>query len=141
MIRTQLTTIMSSKKPVCLIIGAGPGIGYSVARKWTQQGYQVVIVRRSELSQDVLDQECCPGVIAMRGDVTDKKRMKEIVNEVETKYGSIQTLIYNAGSWIMKNYESLKVEELEHLMKISCSGLLVAAQTICPRYISTYIIN
>ena len=124
---------MSSKKPVCLIIGAGPGIGYSVARKWTQGGYQVVMVRRSEVSQDVLDKECCPGVIAMTGDVTDQKRMEEIVNEIDANHGSIQTLIYNAGSWIMKNYENLSVEELEHQMKISCSGLLVAAQTVCPR--------
>ena len=126
---------MSSRKPVCLIIGAGPGIGYSVARKWAKQEYQVVIVRRSDISQDVLDKECCPGIIAMKGDVTDQRRMEEIVNEVEAKYGAIQTLIYNAGSWIMKNYENLKVEELEHLMKISCSGLLVAAQIICPRFV------
>ena len=37
-----------SSKPVCLIIGAGPGLGYSFAKKWSANGYKVVIVRRSE---------------------------------------------------------------------------------------------
>ena len=69
----------------------------------------------------------------MKGDVTDRTRMTEIVDEIETKYGKIQTLIYNPGGWIMKNYENVSVEELENLFKICVSGLLVAAQIICPR--------
>jgi len=70
----------SNNKPVCLIIGAGPGIGYSVARKWSSNGHQVVVVRRSEIAQDVLDREIGPGVVAVRADVTDQDGMKAAVD-------------------------------------------------------------
>ena len=121
--------------PVCLIIGAGPGIGYSCCRKWSENGFKIVIVRRSEVSQETLDAECCPGVTAMVGDVTDQDRMKTIVEEVESSFGPITHLIYNAGSWIMKNYENLTVSELETQFKISVSGLLVVSQLVCPRLV------
>ena len=32
---------MSSAKPVCLVLGGGAGIGYSVARRWAKEGHQV----------------------------------------------------------------------------------------------------
>jgi len=124
-----------SQKPVCLIIGAGPGIGYSVARKWSSNGHQVVVVRRSEIAQDVLDRDISPGVVAVQADVTDQDRMKVAVDEVEAKYGRIQTLIYNAGYGVWKNYETCTVEEFEKCYSINATGLLVAAKIICPRMV------
>ena len=44
-----------SKLPVCLVLGAGPGIGYSVARKWAANGYQVVVTRRGHLGKEELE--------------------------------------------------------------------------------------
>ena len=35
-------------KPVCLVIGAGAGIGGNVARKFAQEGYHSVLCRRSD---------------------------------------------------------------------------------------------
>ena len=34
---------MTSSKPVCLVLGGGAGIGYSVARRWAKEGHQVNI--------------------------------------------------------------------------------------------------
>ena len=102
-----------SSKPVCLVVGGGPGIGYSVARKWAANGYQVVLTKRGALNQQELERDCCKGVVALQADVTDEKRMKEVVEEVESKYGQIQTLVYNAGSGVFKKYDSLTVAELE----------------------------
>ena len=35
-------------KPVCLIIGAGAGIGGNVGRKFAQEGFHAVLCRRSD---------------------------------------------------------------------------------------------
>ena len=35
-------------KPVCLVIGAGAGIGGSVGRRFAQEGYHAVLCRRSD---------------------------------------------------------------------------------------------
>ena len=125
-----------SSKPVCLVVGGGPGIGYSVARKWAANGYQVVLTKRGALNQQELERDCCKGVVALQADVTDEKRMKEVVEEVESKYGPIQTLVYNAGSGVFKKYDSLTVAELERSFAINTSGLLIAAKLICPKMVA-----
>ena len=35
------------KKPVCLVIGAGAGIGGNVAKKFASEGYHAFLARRS----------------------------------------------------------------------------------------------
>ena len=35
-------------KPVCLVIGAGAGIGGNVGRRFAQGGYHAVLCRRSD---------------------------------------------------------------------------------------------
>ena len=40
-------------KPVCLVLGAGAGIGGTVATKFAQEGYHSCLCRRSD--QDGLD--------------------------------------------------------------------------------------
>lgn len=126
---------MSSAKPVCLVLGGGAGIGYSVARRWAKEGHQVVVTRRGEVSQDVMDKECHPGVVAIAADVTDQVRMEAVVKEVEARFGIIKTLIYNAGSGVFKKYDSLTVAELEKSFAINTSGLLIAAKLCAPRMI------
>ena len=119
-----------SSKPVCLIIGAGPGLGLSFASKWAENGYQIVIVRRSEGS--MVDD---PDIVAIQADATDQDRMKVVVDEVESKYGPVQTMIYNAGSWILKNYEEVTIKELENQFSVAVTGLLIAAKIVCPRMV------
>ena len=84
------------------------------------------------MAEDVLARDCCPGVVALQADVTDEARMKAVVEEVETRFGRIQALVYNAGSGIFKRYEDLSVAELEKCFAINTSGLLIAAKLICP---------
>ena len=50
-----------SKKPVCLILGAGAGIGGNVGKKFAKEGYHTVLARRSDeegLNKLVTDKPC-----------------------------------------------------------------------------------
>ena len=40
--------MMTSGRPVCLIAGAGPGIGQAVARRFAKEGFTIVAVRRNK---------------------------------------------------------------------------------------------
>src|SRR5260370_40449662 len=47
--RTMIIEEKSNMKPVCLVIGAGAGIGGNVARRFAQEGYHACLCRRSDL--------------------------------------------------------------------------------------------
>eukprot|EP00092_Neocalanus_flemingeri_P009013 GFUD01009698.1.p1 GENE.GFUD01009698.1~~GFUD01009698.1.p1 ORF type:complete len:229 (-),score=63.90 GFUD01009698.1:142-828(-) len=122
-------------KPVCLVLGGGSGIGYSVARKWADMGHQVVVTRRSQVNKEDLEKEVGAGVVAKQCDVANKAQMEKMVDEVEAQFGPVATLIYNAGSGVFKTYDALTVEEFEKCMSINTTGLLIAAQIVCPRMV------
>ena len=44
----QLSFQMSLSRGVCLIAGAGPGIGQAVARRFARDGFKIVAVRRNK---------------------------------------------------------------------------------------------
>src|SRR5258708_27605402 len=46
--RTMIIEERSNMKPVCLVIGAGAGIGGTVARRFAQEGYHACLCRRSD---------------------------------------------------------------------------------------------
>ena len=75
------------------------------------------------------------GIVAIQADATDQDRMKVVVDEVESKYGPVQTMIYNAGSWILKNYQEVTIKELENQFSVAVTGLLIAAKIVCPRMV------
>ena len=60
-------------KPVCLVLGAGAGIGGTVAKKFAQEGYHSCLCRRSD--QDGLDR---------------------LVSNIEEKGGSASGYLINA---------------------------------------------
>ena len=60
----SLVRVRMSGKGVCLVVGGGPGIGYSVARRWAGAGHQVVVTRRAAVTQQEMERDCGPGVQA-----------------------------------------------------------------------------
>lgn len=51
------SSLATSRPPVALVVGVGDGIGASLCRKYLQESYQVVAVRRSEGGLDELSEE------------------------------------------------------------------------------------
>mmetsp|Transcript_18085 Transcript_18085/g.22227 ORF Transcript_18085/g.22227 Transcript_18085/m.22227 type:complete len:196 (-) Transcript_18085:412-999(-) len=124
---------MATNSKVCLVLGAGPGLGYSLGKKWANMGHQVVVTRRRASDQEEIRNNIGENVVAMECDVTSAKQTEELVNAVEKDYGPIDTLLYNAGSGVFKTYENLSLDEFEKSFATNATGLLIAAQIICPR--------
>ena len=121
--------------PVCLIVGCGPGIGYSLARAWGAQGHQAVMVRRSATSQQEVQDLVGGGAVAVQCDITNQEQTKLMVERVEKEFGPIETLLYNAGAGVWKKYNEVSLAEFDRCMESNTRGLLIASQAICPRMV------
>lgn len=80
---------MTSDLKVALITGGNRGIGLAIAKKFKEDGYQVVITHRSGNSPVEFD-----GIVM---DVTDSESVNTAIATVEKKYGRIDVLVANAG--------------------------------------------
>ena len=91
-------------KPVCLIIGAGAGIGGHVAKRFARGGYHAALCRRT--GQEGLDQ-LTADIQAEGGSASgyllnavEPETLENQVRLVEQELGPIEVLIYNLGAQI-----------------------------------------
>ena len=91
-------------KPVCLVIGAGAGIGGNVAARFAREGYHAVLCRRS----DAQGLERLVGQIIDHGgtasghllNAIEENSIEERVAAVEAEVGPIEVAVYNLGAQI-----------------------------------------
>lgn len=121
-------------KPVCVIVGVGPGNGASFARKFRQQGYQVVILARNEAYLAELSRQL-DGAPFYSCDVTNVSQVEAVFQNILRQFGEVDTLIYNAGAGQFKNVEDTTVEEFERSWQINALGCFVACKQLLPAMI------
>jgi NAD(P)-dependent dehydrogenase (short-subunit alcohol dehydrogenase family) len=125
---------MKMTKPVCVIVGVGPGNGASFARKFRQQGYQVVILARNEAYLAELSRQL-DGAPFYSCDVTKVTQVESVFQKILRQFGEVDTLIYNAGAGQFKNVEDTTVEEFERSWQINALGCFVACKQLLPAMI------
>ena len=124
-------------QPVCLIIGAGAGIGGHVAKRFAQEGYHAALCRRTD--QQGLDQLVAtiePNGGSASGyllNAVEENTIEERIRAVEAEVGPIEVVIYNLGAQIGdRTLEDTPAKTFELGWRMGTFGLFRAAQTVCP---------
>ncbi|MCB9744000.1 MAG: SDR family NAD(P)-dependent oxidoreductase [Alphaproteobacteria bacterium] len=118
-------------RPVCVVIGVGPGNGEAFARRFAAEGYAVALLSRSTGFTSALAGEL-EDALAYACDVTDLGALRATFSRIQEQLGPVQVLVYNAGSGVFKDPERSTAEDLELSWQINARGLLVAAQQVMP---------
>lgn len=88
------------RRPIALVAGASRGLGLAVARELGNAGQRVVITARTaddlRRATALLDAEGVSAIARVQ-DVGDAAAARELVADVETEHGPIETLITVAG--------------------------------------------
>ncbi len=123
-------------KKVCLVIGAGAGIGGSVGRKFAQEGYHAALCRRSD--EEGLN-KLVQGIEAEGGSASghlvnavEEDAIENLVAEVE-KIGPIDVVLFNLGAQIgNRSLEDTALKTFELGWKMACFGLFRLAKVLVP---------
>ena len=124
-------------KPVCLVLGAGAGIGGTVAAKFAKEGYHSYLCRRSD--QEGLDRLI--GNIKEAGgeasgclmNAIEENSIEETITMIEKDIGPIEVLVYNLGAQTgMKLLDQTSYKEFEWGWRMASFGLFRAAKVLCP---------
>lgn len=120
------------KKPVCVVIGVGPGNGAAIARRFAAEGYGVALVARSpELIQEIT-RELGPPAKAYACDAADPASLTTTLKLIQNDLGDVDVLVYNAGSGVWGTVEEISTEGFEASWRVNALGALVAAQQVIP---------
>ncbi|RMZ66264.1 short chain dehydrogenase reductase SDR [Pyrenophora seminiperda CCB06] len=104
----------ANSRKVALITGAGQGIGAAIAEALAMSGASIAIL---DLNVDKLDQtkKTCLAhgvkVEAFGCDVTDKARVGEVLEQVQSQLGPIDVLVNNAGIFDQRPFLMSKFDD------------------------------
>jgi 3-oxoacyl-[acyl-carrier protein] reductase len=82
---------------VVVITGASGGIGAAIARAFANEGARVVLHYRSRRAK--IEGELATDCLAVRADLTREAEARRLFAAAANRFGRIDTLIANAGSW------------------------------------------
>ena len=120
--------ILNYMQNICLIIGAGAGIGGNVAKVFANDGYHVYLTRRSDENglKKLIDQINTAGGKASGKllNAVQDNTIEELVHDVERDIGPVSVVIYNLGAQIgNKKLEDLTLKQFDLGFKMGTSGI------------------
>lgn len=120
---------------ICVVVGAGPGVGLAVAKRFGREGFQLALVaRRAEaLAQYTAELEQTGlAAYAFPADAADFASLAQALAQIKAQHGSPEVLVYNAALIKPEPPSTLPVENLTAAFRVNVAGALVCAQQVIP---------
>jgi NAD(P)-dependent dehydrogenase (short-subunit alcohol dehydrogenase family) len=108
-----------------LITGASSGIGETTAKLFADRGWNVVASARDTSRIGAWADR--PNIARLAMDVTDEAQVQAAVAEAIGLFGTLDTLVNNAGAGVAGAFEAVPAEDLRHIFEVNLFG---AARTI-----------
>lgn len=126
---------MSDEQPVCLVMGAGAGIGGHVGARFAQEGYHSVLVRRSDKAglDKLVDQIKSDGGAASGFllDASEDDAIENMVASVEKNIGPIEVVVFNLGAQIgNRDLADTSLKAFELGWRLACFSLFRLAKAV-----------
>ncbi len=103
---------------VCLVTGAGGGLGRADAIRLAEEGGKVVVTDVNVAGGEETAQLAGNGAIFIKQDVTDEHGWQQVLKQTADHFGKLNVLVNNAGIVIVKTVESTTTEEWRRLHAI-----------------------
>ena len=133
---------MGSRRGVCLVVGAGDGLGSAVARAFAAEGLAVCITRRArnlERLEALTDEIRAAGgeAHAFGCDARDESEVMSLFERIEAEIGPLEVVVFNIGANVRFPIVETTSRVFTKVWEMACfAGFLAgreAARVMAPR--------
>lgn len=121
---------------VAIVTGGSKGIGFATAKKFVEEGAQVVICARGEkqlqVAKDSIFAQTGKQILAIRADVSKEKDCQLLIAQTLEKFGRIDILVNNAGTAAANPFEQVTTEGWQHDLDLKLFGAIHCAKLVIP---------
>lgn len=123
-------------RPVCAIIGAGEGLGCSLAAKFAGEGFDIALVSRSEAGSSAAAAAATQVKAAVNfyaADALQPETIEQALHQSMSDMGEIEVLIYNVrDQFLLREPLDMTYAELNEAFHIEVVGAFAAAKAVLP---------
>ena len=113
---------MGIEQKVAVITGASQGIGAALVKAYRDRNYRIVATARSIRPSN--DDE----ILAVPGDIADRKTAERAISEGMARFGRIDTLVNNAGIFIAKPFTQYTDADYAAMVAVNLTGFFHITQ-------------
>jgi len=122
---TKLALGVSHKDGCAWVTGASTGIGRSVALRLAKDGWTVAATARSAEGLASLEKEATRlkgQIIGFEGDIADRQRMAQVVEQIESGHGPIALALLNAGIYLSVEAANIDLDKFDRSVDVNLKG-------------------
>ncbi len=127
-----------------IITGGGSGIGLATAQTLSREGFRVGLIgRRADVLQAAVAAITQAGGEAWAAavDVCDHAAVEACVAATIDRFGTIDLLINNAGSFKLTPFEAMTLAEWHDTLDVNLTGAFICAKAVWPYLDNGHLIN
>src|SRR5580693_3951643 len=121
--------------PSIVVLGAGPGLGRAVARRYARAGYTVILVARRQAPLDALAADLAgigATVHVFTADLSDTDAVPRLAGQIRGAVGEPDVLYYGVSAGGFIPVAALTPERAQALMPLALYSLLALVQEFLP---------
>ena len=120
------------KDKICIITGAGTGIGKGIARRFAKAGATLVLASRKVANLEETAEECRGigiEVMVHQTDVTSEDSVLSLFEATEQAYGRVDILINNSGIFDNGPFHELSLATWQKVVDVNLTGPFLCARS------------
>ena len=122
---------------VALITGAAskPGLGFSTACRFAQEGARLVITDIGEAglaASEAAIRELGGEVVSWRQDVTSEAQWQQTIARTLDTWGKLDVLVNNAGIAVLRSMSDMTLPEFEKQMQVNMTSVFLGTKYAIP---------
>lgn len=123
---------------VAIVTGAANGIGAATARMFAREGAALGLIDKdgdglARLAGEM--EKSGAKIVSVAGDVTDADDIGRVVKATLDRFGSVTTLVNNAGVTLTRPFVDTTLADVDFLVNVNLKGLMLASQAVIPHMI------
>ena len=126
----------SGGRRTALITGGSSGFGYEFARIFAREGYELVLVARSEERLERVKEELQGrygvGVVVLPKDLSRREAPDELFRELQQRSVPVDVLVNNAGFTVFGQFTETEWADEEQLMQVNVVALTHLTKLLLP---------
>jgi len=117
----------SDVRPLAVVTGASSGIGYELARKFGENGYDLVVVsdnreKLSNAAQSLGQLEGQPGIEVVQADLTTPEGVMKVYQKIQSLGRPVDVLAANAGVGVAGEFAETSLEDEIALINLNVTS-------------------
>lgn len=132
----QNSAVFSLEGKTALITGGGAGIGLEIARCMVNSGARVIITGRTESRLEEAVKDLGERAGYRVNDVTRLDTLEDLVDDIETEFGSLDILVNNAGINMKKPALEVSDEDFSRIINTNLNAVFALTRTCAKRMVA-----